>query len=128
MDKQHRVKFQLIMNDKIKKSMQAIIIAFTAAAALIALFSEGILPPPPGYSDKIGHFLIFFLACTATNKIKTPLREITLTLFIILAVGSEAVQHYYLPSREFSVFDIAANIFGCASAIAHNQYLRKARQ
>jgi len=84
------------------------------AAFFLALFSEGLVPTIPGHIDKIGHIIGFAFICYVGIKLrKGLLLSIFLSAVIVFAVGSEFIQHYLSPSREFSLLDILANLVGC---------------
>lgn len=109
------------MHDRITNITLTFVAITAILITLAALFSEGLLPKPPGNSDKIGHFLVFFLACSASYKTKPPLREKILIFLVFFAIASEILQHQYLPSREFSSLDILANLSGCIAATIYNR-------
>lgn len=67
------------------------------------------------HEDKIAHTSIFiFLTFFLFTKAKPYL---TICVMIILAITSEYLQHFLTPTREFSIFDIAANISGIFIAV-----------
>ncbi|MGH1430286.1 MAG: hypothetical protein ACRBB4_04115 [Neptuniibacter sp.] len=104
------------------------------AAFCFALFSEGLVPNIPGHLDKIGHVIGFASICYVGIKLlKGLLLSIFLSAAIFFAVGSEFIQHYLSPSREFSLLDILANIVGCFLGIAllhkrRKQFLKETQQ
>ncbi|WP_419810558.1 VanZ family protein [Bacterioplanoides sp.] len=110
------------------KLLSAVIFLTFGTLVLLAFFSEGLFPKPPKHTDKAGHFLIFFLSYTAIYiKTQKPVKFPTLTLLFIFAITSEVLQSQYSPSREFSVFDLMANIAGFITAAICNQLYFKKR-
>jgi VanZ family protein len=74
--------------------------------------------------DKIDHFVVFyifssFLIVDLQLNTRFSLWQTILLVFVIcMTVGgtTELIQHWLLPLREGSLFDMLANMLGCVSA------------
>ncbi len=77
--------------------------------------------PPPrimGMSDKAGH-LLAFASLSMYGLIALPRRLLGwfVGAVLVLAVGSEFIQDWLLPHRQFAVFDMLANLAGMSVAL-----------
>ena len=104
----------------IKKSRLASFASYSFLSMVIAIVFYALFRAEPFpdyflYSDKVGHFVAFFLmtfmSCLVIQR-HTPVAFIFIVL-LSLAVGSEFIQGTeLLPNRHFGIEDILANVGG----------------
>ncbi|MFB6719288.1 VanZ family protein [Kribbella sp. NPDC056345] len=93
-------------------------VAFVAACALqlYGVYSPGEPGPSelfPGV-DKVAHFGLFAAVAFTGLNVGVPARWL-LAVLAANAIGSELVQHYFLPHRDGDVFDALADLLGVAA-------------
>jgi len=103
-----------------------------AVAALIIFLSTYPFKPETGNGfldipqlDKGIHFFFYFLFSLVlltelSVKTKTPRKYKIFTVFVVsflLGVLMELIQHYFIPERSGSRFDVLANTVGCVFGI-----------
>ncbi|NOQ36349.1 MAG: hypothetical protein GQ569_10710 [Methylococcaceae bacterium] len=88
---------------------------FTLPFAVLALFSPEPIPMPKSipYFDKYAHFGLFLLlscSCYLFFSKRSPIFHQLPVL--LLAISTEWIQELFLPLRDFSMADAAANLTG----------------
>ncbi len=93
---------------------QSLSFGLAVVLSLIILFRPGGDGPLPfSQADKVVHAVTFgLLAITARWRFGFT-RTLVLQL-VVYAVGSEIIQHFWIPGREFDGLDIMADMIGLA--------------
>lgn len=82
---------------------------------VLALFSPAPIPMPKSipHFDKYAHFALFLFLSCASHLLLSARRPILAQLPVLtLALSTEWLQQAFLPLREFSLQDAAANLSG----------------
>lgn len=103
------MRLSIVLKDR---ELRSISFALAVILSMIVLFrpgSDGPLPFPQ--ADKVIHATTFgLLAATAWLRFKRA--KIIALCLIAYAVGSEIIQHFWIPGREFELLDILADLAG----------------
>ena len=95
-----------------------IVFILLVGVVFYGVFNETAPPRFMGMSDKIGHMLAF-AALSFCGLVVLPKRYLAwfVAAILVLAVGSEFVQDWLLPYRQFAVLDLLANLAGASAAL-----------